>query len=456
MRHLEKRANVWYAKLTIPAEVRSTIGKLRFFQSTKTGELAKAHERAAVLVIGWKAEIAKARGLVPETRDTFWHDIRKEFAAATIADREVMGDEESGGTLASEIAEVIQAAAMKLGDVERASFMYRTATMQLPALPPLPEPAKATPLASLVTDWKDSLRLKAKTSDQMHRDVLKMAAEFVNLEALQPQDIKTWMDKLMKEEKATASTVDRYGKSYRSFWKYLRRAGPVTMLTPDPFEGPMELALSMAPRTKTGRSGSSYTPKQMVELYTAAVDKGDTVLADVIALGAYTGARIEEVCQLTKETAQGTVFRWGTKTKASKRETPIHPALVTLVARLTKASTDGFLVPSSADNQYGVRSDPISKRFGHLKKAMGYGRSHVFHTTRGTLIDRENRSHLDTMKCRPKAQTWMPRLPQPPGPLIGSVSIFQYVPGPRSQPTIQRSRPRRRQNHCFTATVEKR
>ena len=380
----EKYGNVWYAALTVPSEVRTVIGHGRYYQSTKTGNDAEASVRIPALVAVWRAEIAKARGTIPETRDTFWHDIRKEYADAEQSDQEHDGDD--GGMLAIQVRDAIHAAAMRLSDPEERSFMFKTATGQLPALPPLPEPAKVTPLASLVTDWKDSLRLKAKTSDQMHRDVVKMANQFVNLEALQPQDIKTWMDKLMKEEKATASTVDRYGKSYRSFWKYLRQAGPVTMLTADPFEGPMQLALSMAPRTHTGRSGNSYTPKQLSELYAAALAKGDDDLADVIALGAYTGARIEEVCQLTKETAKDGVFHWGTKTKASKRETPIHPSLTPLVARLVEASKDGYLVPSTAENKYGVRSDPISKRFGHLKKDLGYGPSHVFHTTRGTLI----------------------------------------------------------------------
>jgi hypothetical protein len=43
-------------------------------------------------------------------------------------------------------------------------------------------------------------------------------------------------------------------------------------------------------------------------------------------------------------------------------------------------------MPSTADNQYGNRSGPVSQRFGHLKTALAYEDSHVFHTTRGTLI----------------------------------------------------------------------
>ena len=381
----EKRRKVWYAVLDVPAEVRHIIGKKRLVKSTKTQEEGEARIRIAVIVAGWRKEITKARGLALDTRDTFWHDIRKEYAAAEKSD-EVLDGDGHGGILALELRDIIAAASMKIEDREERAFMFKTATLQLPALPPLPDLPTVTPLASLVTDWKASLRLKQKTIDQMHRDVLKMATKFVNLEALQPQAIKAWMDSLLKDEKMTAATALRYGGSYRSFWQYLKKGGTVPMITPDPFEGPMALVMSMAPRTKTERGGKSYTPEQLSKLYSAALAKGDTDLADVIALGAYTGARIEEVCQLTKKTAKDGVFHWGTKTKASKRETPIHPALTALVARLIEASKDGYLVPSSAENKYGVRSDPLSKRFGHLKTSLGYGASHVFHTTRGTLI----------------------------------------------------------------------
>ena len=374
----EKRHLVWYAVLDVPAEVRHIIGKKRLVKSTKTRDDAEAKLRIVLTVAGWRKDIAKARGLTHDTRDTFWHDIRKEYAAAE--------DRDDEGTLALEIRDVIRVASMKIVDPYERSLMFKTATLQLPALPPLAELPTLTPLASLVTDWKDSMRMKQKTIDQKHRDVLRMADHFKSLEALQPQAIKTWTDKLLKEERATASTITRLGKAYRGFWKYLKLSSAVPMITPDPFEGPMELAMSVAPRTDTGRSGTSYTPDELSKLYVAAQKKGDAVLADAIALGAYTGARIEEVFQLTKETARDGIFRWGTKTKASKRETPVHPSVVALVDRLMKASKDGYLMPSTADNQYNNRSGPVSQRFGHLKTALGYGDSHVFHTTRGTLI----------------------------------------------------------------------
>jgi integrase len=86
------------------------------------------------------------------------------------------------------------------------------------------------------------------------------------------------------------------------------------------------------------------------------------------------------------ENCQGGLFHiTDSKTDAGIRQVPIHPTLVPLVAKMTKESTDGYLVPSKAGGQYGVRSDPYSKRFGRLKGSMGFGPGHVFHSIRKTV-----------------------------------------------------------------------
>ena len=48
-------------------------------------------------------------------------------------------------------------------------------------------------------------------------------------------------------------------------------------------------------------------------------------------------------------------------------------------------STDGYLLSGLTPNKYGDRSNAIGKRFGRLKKDMGYGPEHVFHSIRKTV-----------------------------------------------------------------------
>ncbi|MDO9092800.1 MAG: tyrosine-type recombinase/integrase [Rubrivivax sp.] len=361
--HAEYRRQRWYAVLDVPAEVQHVVGKARYLQSTLTGEPTEARRRVPVLIAQWKAEIAKARGTLPDPKDTFWQTLRKDHMQA----------QAEGNTGAQFVVEDLIRQALP-PDPDTSSNLWKFAT------------GLSTPLAPLVTGWKDSLtKLAKKTVDQAHRDVSRMADHFINVEALQPKRVKAWTDKLLADG-MTASSFERIGNGCRSFWAYLQDAGVKEVLDPDPFAGPFRLATRRAVATDTGRGGNAYTPEQVEKLYLAAVAKQDQPLADLIALGAYTGARIGELCQITRETGKGGVFFIGTKTPKSKRFLPIHPAIVPLVARMFDASADGFLVPSAADNQYRNRSGPLGQRFGRLKKALGYGAAHVFHTMRGTLM----------------------------------------------------------------------
>jgi integrase len=357
--HIEKRANLYYATLTVPADVRPLLGKLRYVQSTQTANKAEATVRAALLVAGWKAEIAKARGKLPDPKATFWETLRQDFVTAKDEAHQAAAEDR------------IEKALEKLKDRDQASNLWKYATGQV------------TPLAPLVEDWKASLALTAKTIHQQHRDVKKMAEHFVNVEALEPQQAKAWTDKLIKAG-STATSLERMMNGCRSLWRYLQDSGTIPMDAPDPFIGSFRLATKIAKRNTVDRQ--AFTPKELAKVYRQATENGDAPLAHLIALGAYTGARIEELCSLTlDDCARGVFTIRDSKTDARVRQVPIHPALLPVVASLKKTSADGFLVPSTSVSKYGVRSDPLSKRFGRLKDAMGFGPGHVFHSIRKTV-----------------------------------------------------------------------
>lgn len=357
MQHAEKRHRVWYAKLAVPADVQHIIGKAKFFKSTQTESASKAAPRVALLVSQWQAEIDRARAALPNPKDDFWQTLRQQYTTTL--------DE---GTRRA-IEEIAGAESKRLRDD---GTVYRLAI----GVDPLP-----TPLGPLVASWKDSLRVSQKTIDQRHRDVRKMADHFVSLEALQPHAVKAWTDKLMQDG-AVQTTMARMGEGCRSFWSYLRMSGTVPMIAPDPFDGSFKLAGKVAKKTTQGRK--AFTPEELAAIYAHAV-KDDEPLADLIALGAYTGARIESLCALTLETSKDGVLMFDDKTDAGERQVPVHPKLRTLVKRLRKDSTDGHLIPSTAAGKYGVRSDPLSKRFGRLKTSLGFGPGHVFHSIRKTV-----------------------------------------------------------------------
>ena len=363
MDYLTKKPNsdVWYATITIPLEIRPTIGRgVRFFQSTKTKSRPEALHRAAVLVAGWKAEIAKAAATAPNPKDTFWESLRRDYLST---------DDEGTQIAIEEIAEQM---ASKVENSNEATHLFKLATNQAGA-----------PLAPLVEDWKGSLRLTQKTIDQQHRDVTRMAEHFFSVEAIKPKIVKAWTDDLMKAG-ATAATLERIGNGCHSFWRYLKRSGTLGVEAADPFDGSFTLARSTAKKVTIIRK--AFTAQELSTAYQMAQSNGDETLARVIALGAFTGARIEEICSLKVEHCTGGIFNIvDSKTEAGIRLVPIHPALVALVDKMIEGSTDGYLVPSKAAGKYGVRSDPYSKRFGRMKESMGFGPSHVFHSIRKTV-----------------------------------------------------------------------
>jgi len=360
--HLEKRGTNFLAVLTIPPDVRPIIGKLRFVQSTQTSSRAAAKLRAAILVAGWKDEIKKARGALPSVKDDYWSALRKNYIQAQEA-------EDDGLQFA--IQDVAKVASAKLADREKAGVLYRVATNQ------------ATPLAPLVKDWKEHLRLAPKTIDQQHRDVLGMLEQFHNLEDLQSQAVKAWTKKLL-ESGSTESSLERIAGSCRSLWRYLRDSETVPVDALDPFASSFKLARKVAPSNTVGRQ--PLTAAAVSKLIQAATLGCDPDLANLILLGAYTGARIEELCSLTLSDCSGNVFTIrDAKTDAGDRQVPIHSQIIPLVAAMSAGSRDDYLVPSTAAGKYNIRSDTLSKRFGKLKTAQGFGKSHSFHSIRKTV-----------------------------------------------------------------------
>jgi integrase len=130
-----------------------------------------------------------------------------------------------------------------------------------------------------------------------------------------------------------------------------------------------------------------FTISDLQKLHRAALEKGDSELADLIKIGAYTGARIEELCRLTKlSISSDALYIKDAKTAAGNRVIPIHSEIGELLQRRASESKDGYLIEGSDKNRYGLRSDPLSKRFGRLKTDLGFEPTHVFHSIRKTFI----------------------------------------------------------------------
>ena len=176
----------------------------------------------------------------------------------------------------------------------------------------------------------------------------------------------------------------------RNYWRYLqsRQVVPEERL---PFAG--RRVRDPVNRRKTKEDlRRRFRPEDVVRLWREAEQRDDPELALTIKIAAYSGARIEGVAQLrttdirTDPDTKIRYMRMADKTAAGDRFVPVHPHLTKLIdAAMKRAGRGGYLIQSDAQNKYGERSQPIGKRFGRLKTALGFDGRFVFHSIRKTV-----------------------------------------------------------------------
>jgi integrase len=371
MANIERRRNTWYATLHVPKDVQHIIGKAKLFETLKTTDKRVAETRAAPLVAKWKARIAAARG----ESDPF-------------VDKALMWRQEIETNEAAEVVrDLIEEEAKKFAraqgpDAGAAFYGVATGTHE--------------PLLPHFDDWAAQLTLAPKTVDQMKKDVRLMIKHFGTVEAITGQGVREWVRALMRGTPASQGTAAKPGASEssikriisfsRNFWVYLQEIEKAPGEV-QPFVVP-SFTKKAATKATTGKGGwEPFLPHEVVSLLNAAVEKGDQELADLIRLGMYTGARIEELCALKVESCTKEVLSiTDSKTDAGIRQVPVHSAVVEVVNRLMAASQDGYLLSGLTFNKYGDRSNAIGKRFGRLKASLGFSEKKVFHSIRKTVV----------------------------------------------------------------------
>ena len=383
MPNIERRRNVWYATLHVPVDVQHTIGKSKFFQSLKTTDKRIAEVRAAPLVAQWKARIADARG----SSDPF-------------IDSAMMWRQELETNPNPEaVSDFIEAEAKKLEEKHGQGVgiaFHAVAT------------GRQQPLRPLYTEWIAQLTLAPKTVGQMQSDIAHLVGYFGTVEAITPASVREWVKKLMQDKPAsqgvaatkgyTPSSIKRIISFANNFWRYLQD-NEIASRDSEPFKVP-SFAKSSGKRLQaeaakvSGTSGMlvkggwvPFQPSEIVAILQASIAKDDSELADLIQLGMYTGARIEELCSLkVSECLNDALAITDSKTMAGIRYVPIHSQLIPIIERLKRESKNEYLLSGLTFNKYKDRSNAIGKRFGRLKKSLGFPDKKVFHSIRKTVI----------------------------------------------------------------------
>lgn len=362
MPNIERRRNVIFATLHVPKDVRGAIGRAKLIKTTKTTDKRLGQERANLIVAEWKAMIRAVRaGRGPAQVD--------DFAVEALGWREALKttvEPHEREALAIAITDKAEALEATKGYTQAKTFADIAMGVQTP-LEPLVEPWVAT-----IAD------LAPKTKALYIPTVKKMAAKFKTLEAVDRKAVKAWILEL--GETVSGATIQRTMGACQNFWEYLQARD---MVSPEftPWRG-NKIKVKSKPYVP-------FKPAEVVTLWNMAKAAKKHSLSDLIKLGAYSGARIGELCNLKVGDIKDGYFQiTDSKTTAGVREVPIHSSIKGLIERLKEESKDGYLIPSSAENKQEDRSAPHSKVFGRLKDKLGYtgDRTRSFHSIRKTMV----------------------------------------------------------------------
>ena len=356
--HLQKRRNLYYARLAVPEDLRNHYRRREFIKSLGTADFKVAKAKVLKVISEWKLGFEALRG-------------QPDAITALAAEIRLLDDEQQTNPDApmSDKDCYIEHVAERIPETREKQF--RDIAMK-----------RATPFTLYVDQYFEQWDAQAKTKSMAKTAINRVAKTLPYLERVTRQLVM----QLVYADTTSAATKSKNYGFVRQYWKYLQDIGAVPDETRNPFS-----ELSHASKTKIkGIKRTSFTTKEINLLGKTAKEQGDDQLANLVLLAAYTGARIEELCQLkvTSVLRVDGVSCFSiedAKTEAGNRLVPIHPKLLVLVRRLCKASTDSYLIAGLTESKYGDRSNAIGKRFGRLKTGLGFGEEKVFHSIRKTV-----------------------------------------------------------------------
>jgi integrase len=418
VRYLVYQHNVAWARIRVPADVRHAFdGKQEVWERLGKVEQKIAEARCHRAASDFWARVAEARGRNGAVQDD------------ALAWRRRIEDSQGDGGPEGDFSDVVADAAIALASdrfvpggykaVKRAADLFHEGS-EGEALLELGGPEARTfvdiaiggkkPLAPFVDPWNSArvTEVEAKTAFMDKTAVERFVGIFPLASDATPAAVAEWVEKRKVEGAVSAATLQRELSGLRSFWGHLKGRGEVPKDAPDPFAG-----LRLRTRAKAAANGGSstggtqrgpgkkgwvpFTPAQVVSLRKRAEKAGDTELVDLIDLGMWSGARIEELCALSvpEVDLRGRSFKVAdAKTEAGVREVPIHAKLLPTFKRLIGDRRNGYVLADLTANKFGDRSGAIGKRFGRLKQRAGFGPAHVYHSIRKTVSTQLENAHV--------------------------------------------------------------
>lgn len=390
--YLVLKGGKFHVRLDVPADVRDFFGGRRVLsKSLATGSRTDAHVLKLPWLAKWKRDIEQARkGAMPDFREEVVHLVER-FQKPI--------EEENNRPFNWH----------NPPPVEESAFWQRgKAVNEVIKKHKLSEPLKreAIDILSGYSDYSPKTPFFKSRLDAYHKYEHDLRGVALNTVDRHVKRIKLF-DAFLKEKEADldydsvamflasldleAKTKKQYLFSLNSFYNFAakKEKGFRDKYPQNPF---VNHELSEVKRGAIKEAARrAFSVKEIERLHKAALEEENQRLADLIEIGSYTGARIEEICQLRiksiveEDGIRCFHIREG-KAKAAIRHVPIHPALEATIERLCSASDDGYLLKTSGGGKYGVKSKGLGDDFSDFKTRLGFDETTVFHSIRKSVV----------------------------------------------------------------------
>jgi integrase len=386
--NLKRRGHTYYVRVAVPPELRRVVGAEEVLRTLKTRDLAEANRRKHAAIATLQAEWAQLQGQ-PQSNPRSASAILQEA-------RELLGAIRAGTITADQAEAALDATVdgfteqhdvdaegdpeVPEGDAEAIRTAYRVLTTD-GAVHLLSETAE-----TYLTEKSRSITKAGRETKRRHIDgFAKWLQVDVEVRTIDKARAGRYVTEKLAPSGLSVKTITDAIDNLSSFWNWMEGRGYVDV---NVWKGK---AATVRASTRGGVTAKRrpWTDAELLKLLKGTKD--DPRLYPLVALGAYTGMRLEELAQLKVEDFDGSALsvREG-KTASAVRRVPVHPVIANLVKRLASTSTDGYLVsdlkPGGID---GRRSHYASRRFGAAKVRLGFtDKGLVFHTLRNAFMQR--------------------------------------------------------------------
>ena len=405
--HLKLHHKTWVFRHRWPKDVQKSVGQTEFIKSLKTKNLYEALIERDVLLAqclkhqqlirsgdhaAIQEELIRFRGLWVDKNPENWGE--EEKLQDQIFNRAVELNVDGGmPALWEEINKDPEEPSMdyalqRLGALEKVNDYIHIATGKQDLSLSLPH---------YLNEWSEWRQrdVKLKTVEDGKAVVLRFAIGFPTLDDVNKRDVFRWFERERQISKLSVSRRKKMKGHLISYWTFLQKHLS-TAVVPEDVDPFVNVTFPKQKKRSYNRTtGWKEFPKlgdDVVRILNAAVQKNDQPLWELIILLIYTGLRPEEAVQLKpKDVHKDEQGHWfhvaDSKTPAGIRDIPIHGNIQHLFDQWTVGRKEEFVISNiTSKNKYEIRSDPISKRFGGLKKKLGYGPQTVLYSCRKTVI----------------------------------------------------------------------